>query len=282
MEATKEEFATDDGRFCDYIHGFGWFKVTHLDCERFPEGSVRIGLSRGDVEMEFVAESGERIRHSNGPFTTLIRVANTFRVPVSFLEGLIFSARHLGHKMEGIREETKKLEARKSLENLVSCYEKQSEERFERRMAKEAWERNFDRKSAIKTMRRHAEKALKQKQDTLRKMALIKNANKACISHKMPQVPMPFIRRGQLQLMERFSGIYFEWQENECTYVGLSVNVPARVGDGHHRITGDCEMSFIAMPENEIYRAELFYIWLLSPSKNRTIKNPHQQPNERK
>jgi hypothetical protein len=69
------------------------------------------------------------------------------------------------------------------------------------------------------------------------------------------------------QNIKPFSGIYFGWVDGVCVYVGKSINVQNRIRT-HTTITRCEGVSWIVMPESDIHHAELFYIWLMRPSRN--------------
>ena len=170
------------------------------------------------------------------------RAAEILRVPVAFLEGMLLAARcqiELGFDDE--RELLRK-----------------ERQQFDR-------DRKLSIRSALKSYRRQIESTLAPRRFTSRTARI-------CNGWNMPPVPNPFMEREHLQLEKPFSGIYFEWEGMECTYVGKSKNVPSRVGKSHHKLKGNRMMSFLKFPSEELGRNECFYIWLLDPRKNGSKK----------
>ena len=89
-----------------------------------------------------------------------------------------------------------------------------------------------------------------------------------CLLHNMPPPPSEFVDPCELEGIERFSGIYFLYNEKAIRYVGKSNNVPQRAGGKHeHKKVGD-KVAWLNFPKTEIDRVELFYIWLLAPQRN--------------
>lgn len=149
-------------------------------------------------------------------------------VPIAFLEGMSMAIEFAGARLETL-EQQKQLAKRCEFES--------------KRLA--ATRKSLAKKSAAEC-----------------------DINGACEHYKMPDVPQPQYTRGEICAMAPFSGIYFEWDGLLCVYVGKSINVPFRVGKGHHKLEDGLAMSFIPMDKSLIGRHELFYIWLLNPSKN--------------
>ena len=233
--------------------------ISYEDLEgKFPN---RMVLRRGGVDF-IVYTDGSGFRYKlNGMPTRDADVAERIGAPVAFIEGLLLAVRFIGKHLGTKRQQEEELR-------------KFDTERKKASAAKRALERagNKGRPQVIKSLRRQVEKEIGKKgincasqnakQDHYKKIA------ERCASHSMPKVPSPNLRRSDIQRMEPFSGLYFEWDGLLCTYVGKSVNVPARVSSSHHKLTVDAAMSFIEMDSAVIGRNELFYIWLLNPIKN--------------
>lgn len=215
----------------------------------------------------FRIESEDWKYRCNGRPIKDAKLADMLGVPVAFLDGLTVAyglfaenlqTRHMQEK------EKQSLEAeRKRLKSVQRSLDKKLAIGNAGTLARE---------TVVKSLRRAAEKSLKRKQLNCgiasAERKFWNEITARCSSHDMPPVPPPMMRRSKIRELPPFSGLYFEWDGLLCTYVGKSVNVPARLSDGHHKLQGDSEMSFIEMDVRTIGRNELFYIWLLNPAKN--------------
>jgi hypothetical protein len=203
----------------------------------------------------------------NGKAIKDANLADMLGVPVAFLDGLAMATAFC-HKLVGTKkeqedatkaflEERRKLEAtRRALDKKLTIGNAGS----------------LGRKAVVKSLRRAAEKEIAKNQINAGVAAAEQKfwaeITKRCTGHDMPPVPRPTMKRSQIRQLPPFSGLYFEWDGLLCNYVGKSINVPARLNDGHHKLQGDSMMSFLQMDSSVIGRNELFYIWLLNPAKN--------------
>ena len=204
-------------------------------------------------------EGGKPIKDAN--------LSDMIGVPTAFLDGIALAVSCVRSvvKTQQEQEEQKKLftEERKKLESAKRLLDKK---------LSIGNAGTLSRESVVKSLRRAAEKEIAKKQINTgiasAEKKYWKEITRRCNSHDMPPVPKPNIKRSDLQRLPAFSGLYFEWHGLLCNYVGKSVNVPARVKDGHHKLQGDSMMSFLPMDMSLIGRSELFYIWLLNPASN--------------
>ena len=197
----------------------------------------------------------------NGRYIRNADVADLLGVPMAFIDGLSFACQHVGHTLgskhkqqeEWVRLKVAQAEIQKKL-SLLKKQEKKTKDDF------------------VKSLRRHAEKHLNRKLKNLAietaKREWWAKLDSVCRYHSMPAVSKPSLRRLEIQKMNAFSGIYIEWNGDQCEYVGMSGNVPQRVSESHHKLEGNSLMSVIEFPFDQLARAEHFYIWLLHPRKN--------------
>jgi len=199
----------------------------------------------------------------NGRYVKDANVADMLGVPMAFIDGMSFVCQHIGRVLGSQYEQEQKWLSLKiaasEVQKKLSALKKQE---------------SRTKNDFVKSVRRQAEKQLKQKLKNIgiesAKKEWWKTLESVCRFHSMPTVPKPTLRRSDVQKMQPFSGIYIEWDEEVCQYVGLSVNVPLRVREGHHRLDGDSMMSVLEFPKDQLVRVEHFYIWLLHPRKNGT------------
>ena len=89
-----------------------------------------------------------------------------------------------------------------------------------------------------------------------------------CVLHDMPQIPPPMETAEEIgQRIGIRTGVYIGWNDGAVHYVGRSINLSARLRS-HNVVKPQWKVSVIELSENEIYFAELFYIWLLRPPGN--------------
>ena len=231
-------------------------EIAAISNGRFDGGVV---LRKDGVEWRI--ESDDWKYRLDGRAIRDAQLADRIGVPVAFLDGVTLAAKFLADRVGTRHEQEKQIATWKN--------ERKRTESAKRSLIKK---QNENRDAIVRRFRREAEKMLGRKQFNTgiasAERKHIEELQRRCNSHDMPPVPIPSIKRSQLQKMEPFSGLYFEWEGLLCSYVGKSVNVPARVSDSHHKLEGDSLMSFLPMDAAVIGRNELFYIWLLNPSKN--------------
>lgn len=222
-------------------------------------GSNFVVLNKGGFRVTIEKQHGTNRYRFNGTMMRDEHIAEKLGVPVSYLQGAFAIIEFSWSRIETISTIRDEIESLKK-------------ERAAMRKIAAKCENKKDRQAITKSFRRNAQKQIDAKH---MKIAIAKASEsyyemlkEKCSSASMPAVPMPFIEREKLNLLEPFSGIYFAWDDLLCDYVGKSINVPSRVGNGHHKITGNCMMSYIELPASEINRAELYYIWLMNPSRN--------------
>jgi hypothetical protein len=63
------------------------------------------------------------------------------------------------------------------------------------------------------------------------------------------------------------SGVYFAWDGPTCLYVGKSVNIGNRIP--HDHVAEEDDVSWLEMGHEDMHHAELFYIGILRPVRNR-------------
>lgn len=253
---TEEEIRECIGAFYERVNWQGEFFLTLISGSDF---ECKFSAEKNGIEFEIdVVEWKFKF---NGRYIRNADVADLLGVPMAFVDGLSFACQHIGrclgskHKQqeEWIRLKVAQAEVQKKL-SLLKKQERKTRDEF------------------VKSLRRHAEKRLDQK---FRNIAIEaarhewwQKLDDVCRYHSMPSVTQPSLRRSDIQKMEPFSGIYFEWNKDQCEYVGMSGNVPHRISESHHKLEGNALMSFIQFPLDQLARAEHFYIWLLHPRKN--------------
>ena len=65
-----------------------------------------------------------------------------------------------------------------------------------------------------------------------------------------------------------FSGCYFAWLGPLVQYVGKAVNLRSRLRPSHHAIQPDHVITWVPIPESELYFAEAYYIGTMRPRLN--------------
>lgn len=205
-------------------------------------------------------------------------------IPVSFFEGVseamfamkefIDEQRQLLCAMAIKNTERNLAELNSIVQESRAAYSKIEFEKQKIKQAKRGLADQLKYKAVDKSIRRRFEKELSRKQlcngvaNASNKFFKLISEGKEVL--QMPAVPGPFISRDCLSELPKFSGIYFEWDGDVCVYVGESKDIPQRM-KSHQTLSLCSMMSFIEMPIEQLKRSELYYIFMLNPSKNRQL-----------
>jgi hypothetical protein len=95
-----------------------------------------------------------------------------------------------------------------------------------------------------------------------------------------PDVTMPteVVTLADRERIPESSGIYFAWNLHFVAYVGKAINLWKRLTPKHHAVTTDHMLSWVEIPECELYFAEAYYIGTLRPLLNKAKPVIERQP----
>lgn len=89
-----------------------------------------------------------------------------------------------------------------------------------------------------------------------------------CEVYPTPKRPEVAITISDRNLIPTTSGCYFAWEDGRVRYVGKANNLRKRLNNQHHAVEKHHLLSWVELPEKELYFAEAFYIGILRPVKN--------------
>lgn len=92
-------------------------------------------------------------------------------------------------------------------------------------------------------------------------------------SARYPDAPAAVLTWSQVRKhYKTSSGVYFAWNDGRIVYVGATERgMQSRLASGHHAVTNKDMFSFIEMPSNEVYFAEMCYIARYAPERNAPV-----------